>query len=203
MGCVIEGKYCRLDYSHFPELHNRAGQLQEYFDIKYPRILELAQLSFRQRINISMKKDPNLDAASWDDNIKFNPDRVHVADKGFLIHEGTHVAQNFRQCSEWLMQAMAEYVRLKLGWDNPECLYDFRSSMICRSSGLHEQPSYWVWADFYKWLTERYTNKGDLLVDFTAALKKDPPDNEEGFLIEAFGKPSCQLWMEYVGVRLG
>ena len=202
MSGVIEGKYCRLDYSDFPSGEPRAKELVDYFDMKYPRILKLVGLAFREHVSIFMKKDPNLDAASWDDNIKFNPDRVHVADKGFLIHEGTHVAQNFRQCSEWLREAMAEYVRLKLGWDNPKCCYHFRPSMICRSSGLHEQ-HYWVWADFFKWLTERYANKGDLLVDFTAALKKDPPDNEEGFLTEAFGKPSCQLWMEYVGLRLG
>jgi len=201
VSCVIEGKYCRLDYSDFPELQNRAGQLQEYFDIKYPAILRLVGLPFRQHVNICMDKTACGAAKVGDNDIRFNPRCIHVEDKGFLIHEGTHVAQNFRQCSEWLMQAMAEHVRLELGWDNPKCPYQFQAQMIDCSSGLTGQ-NFWVWADFFKWLTERYANKGDFLVDFTAALKKDPPDNEEGFLTEAFGKPSCQLWMEYVGLRL-
>ncbi len=202
MTCVIEGKYCRLDYSDFSSCERRAKQLIDYFDIKYPRILELVGLRFRELVNIRMDKTACGAAKVGDNDIVFNASKIHVEDKGFLIHEGTHVAQNFRQCSEWLMEAMAEFVRLKLGWDYPKRCYDFRPSMVCRSSGLHKQ-HYWVWADFYEWLTERYANKGDLLVDFTAALKKDPPDNEERFLTEAFGKSSCQLWMEYVGLRLG
>ena len=202
MSCVIKGKYCRLDYSDSPASERRAKQLLDYFDMKYPRILELVGLRFRELVNIRMDKTACGAAKVGVNDIVFNPSKIQVEDKGFLIHEGTHVAQNFRQCSEWLMEAMAEHVRLKLGWDNPGCLYDFRPSMVCRSSGLHKQ-HYWVWADFYRWLTTRYASQADLLVDLTAALKKHPPDREEGFLAEAFGKPSCQLWTEYVGLRLG
>jgi hypothetical protein len=134
--------------------------------------------------------------------IYFDPNQIHPDDLGFLVHEGTHVAQDFQEDNFkdldnrwWIIEGMANYVRLILGWDGPT-QPKFELSKIKRNASLKEQGDYDVRAEFFKWLAARYS-KGGLLADFTNVLKKGETD--ENFLQREFGKCSEQLWREFEG----
>lgn len=201
---TIEGKYCILNYSELPHFNDRALQLFEYFESKYPKILQLVNLPQRERVNIVMKILPPGKPAYKDghSNIYFDPNQINPEDLGFLVHEGTHVSQDFQDDNFenidnrwWLIEGMANYVRLLLGWDAPD-QPKFEPSKIKRDAILKEQGDYDVWAEFFKWLAARYS-KGELLADFTNVLKKGGTD--ETFLKREFGKSSEQLWREFKG----
>jgi hypothetical protein len=204
MSNVIEGRYCIFNYSEFPQFKDRALQLFQYFESKYPKILQLVNLPMSERVNIVMKILPlGLPVGKTGHNdIHLDPNQIHPEDLGFLVHEGTHVAQDFQDENFeninnrwWLVEGIANYVRLLLGWDAPN-QPKFEPSKIKRNVSLIEQRNYDVWAEFFKWLATRYS-KGDLLADLTNVLKKGEID--ETFLKREFGKSSEQLWQEFEG----
>ncbi|MDD4980133.1 MAG: basic secretory protein-like protein [Candidatus Omnitrophica bacterium] len=201
---AIEGKYCIFNYSEFPQLKDRAFQLFQYFENKYPKILQLVDLPMRERVNIVMKTLPLGPPAgkTGHSDIYLDPNQLDPKDLGVLVHEGTHVAQDFQDDNFenidnklWLIEGMANHVRLLLGWDGPN-QPKFEPSKIKINTSLKEQRDYDVWAEFFKWLATKYS-KGNLLVDFTNALKNSETD--EAFLKREFGKSSGQLWGEFEG----
>lgn len=202
MSNIIEGKYCIFNYSEFPQSKDRAFKLFQYFESKYPKVLQLLNFPMCERVNIIMRVLTQGPAArkTGHNDIHFDPDRIHSADLGFLIHEGTHVTQDFQDDSFenidnrwWLIEGMANYARLLLGWDGPD-QPKFEPSKIKRNASLKEQGDYDVWTEFFRWLTAKY-HKGELIADFTNALKKGEKD--ESFLIREFGGHSEQLWQEF------
>lgn len=201
---IIEGKYCIFNYSELPHFENRALQLFKYFETKCPEILQLVNLPSREKINIFIKILPQGYPAckTGHSDIYFDPNQIHPGDLGFLVHEGTHVVQDFQDSAFedlnnrwWIVEGMANYVRMLLGWDGPYP-YKFEPENKIKSNlSLKDQGDYDVWAEFFKWLSEKYS-KGKLLADFTNALRNGEKD--EDFLITIFGKRSNQLWKEFL-----
>ena len=201
METKIEKQYCIVDYTGFEQYKNVAGKWAKYFDEKCPKVAKMIGLDVNdiKKTNIVLRGDNEVNIAGWDTcskQIKVNPKNIKDGNLGFLTHEATHALRDLpkRDNWKWVSEGMADYVRLKLGWDG-ECEDPpFSSSMINKNISLNNQTNYRVWRDFFEWIVERY--KGDLLKDFTKALKQGCTD--DNFLYEKFNKTADELWEEYV-----
>jgi hypothetical protein len=100
---------------------------------------------------------------------------------GVVAHEFTHIYQNNKTGTGWLIEGIADYVRYKAGY--------FKLSN--RRKGGNYDGAYQTTGFFIAWLDEQYPGFGRKL---NLAMKGVA--NEQTFQTLT-GKPIAQLWMEY------
>jgi len=190
---IIDGKLCQLNCLELPIDKHQAKDLVEYFDAIYPKVKILLEVTnCPSRVYIFTTSEDCFAAKYDNDKIKFNPDKVGARNLGFLTHEVTHIVQNYTlsvyQQNCWLTEAMADYVRIKLGWDNNtvQCEYPCKNVHLawnCSKCG----------ADFLQWLEQQ---KGHFVVELNRALQNG--QNGEQFITNKFSKDTQALYGEYL-----
>jgi hypothetical protein len=100
---------------------------------------------------------------------------------GVVAHEFTHIYQNNKTTTGWLIEGIADYVRYKAGY----------FKLTNRRKGGNYDGAYQTTGFFIAWLDEQYPGFGRKL---NLAMKGVA--NEQTFQTLT-GKPIAQLWMEY------
>ncbi|MFH0889141.1 MAG: glycoside hydrolase family 38 C-terminal domain-containing protein [Planctomycetota bacterium] len=201
-----QGKYCVVDYSTFPDQKERAKEIAQYFDSKYPEVEKILKTNrvknYPSDVIISFTKEDML-AAKYTMNqhldiIKMNPQKVTSNNKGVLIHEGVHIAQSYAIGGNnpywWMMEGLADYVRLKLGWDNPQ-----ETPSAFQGNATYKN-GYQVAGFFLEWLESMDAHHtfipelNKLIKEKCAACNQKDIDD---FFKDKFGKTPDELWEQY------
>lgn len=199
---LIEGKFCCLDISDCLIDSKRAEELVEYFDDIYPKVADLLNTSnFPNKIYIFTKKD-DCPAQKFDcDKIKFTPNprnQSYISDGniGFLIHEAVHIIQNYTtpvyKQNWWVSEAMADYIRARLGWDN----FDQPNEYPCEQHNDLECSK--CAAAFLFWLEKTYSCPS-LVSDINKALQDG--ENIDNYFYKTLAKNTDILYKEYIKFR--
>ena len=102
---------------------------------------------------------------------------------GVLVHEGTHIWQ-YNNGGGWLVEAMADYVRYKAGFDK----------LSRRRPGGNWNQPYTVGGFFIAWIEEKYDHDFGYKVNMGM---KNQGFNYANFIMQTFGKSADALWAEY------
>lgn len=174
---IIQGKYCCLNFEEYLINESWANELVCYFDNKLPLIVDLLKYSkCPARVYIFSRKDNCAPGKYDNDKMQFtanaqNEHCISRGNKGFLVHEAAHFVQNYGKLyfdpkNMWAAEGIADYARIKLGWDNTDKL-----EYPCQERHLYSQCSKCA-ADFLHWLNNKYGNN-DLVVNLNKSLQDD------------------------------
>lgn len=187
----VKGKLCVLDYSSYPISEEWAKELVNYFDDICPKVIKLLKFSkCPSKVYIFTDNNDSWPAKTYENKMRFTPNSeygkkcVTRGNKGFLIHEAAHFVQNYTNDiynkNYWVVEAIADYARVKLGWDNNDNPNEYPCSKKCHPI---ECPK--CGADFLIWVEKQYPKS-----DFVANLNKSLQNNQ-GF--DVFVKNSLRI----------
>lgn len=195
----IQGKYCCLDLTEYKIDESWAQELVAYFDNKLPLIIDLIKNSRCPNcVYIFIKKDYCAPGKIDDDKMQFTPNPQHKSyikrgNKGFLIHEGTHFVQSYGQIyfdhrNNWVAEGIADYARIKLGWDNADL-----NEYPCSTKHPYTKCSRCA-ADFLMWINQKFFNE-----DFIIRLNKSLQNNQgvDPFLRDTLNTTVEDLYSTY------
>ena len=196
----IQGKHCCLDSSEYQIDDSWRQELVTYFDNKLPLVIDLLKNNrCPECIYIFTRKD-NCKPGKYDvDKMQFTPNPkneycVSRGNKGFLIHEAAHFVQNYGQIyfherNHWAAEGIADYARIKLGWDNTD-----RPEYPCQQKHAYNGCSRCA-ADFLTWINQRFFNN-----DFIVKLNKALQDNQsiDSFIKDSLNTTIEDLYLEYL-----
>lgn len=199
---IICSKFCIFNHSEYPIDLGRAKDLVEYFDEKYLQVINLLQIKdFPKKVYIFTRKEDRPPSKYDNDKIQFTPHMenkncITAGNRGFLIHEAAHIAQDYDpdvyRKNWWIAEAIADYVRTKLGWDNSDNPLEYpckkHSNLGCSKCD----------ADFLFWIEKKYVDN-NFIVDLNRALQGK--QDVENFFKNRFEKDLYGLHQEYQGLK--
>ncbi len=160
-----------LDYSICPDEFDRSKALLDYFDDKFPKVFKSLNQEASNIIDILLFDGVGASASNENRYIKYGI-RNSRKDFGCLIHEATHLAQNYKsdtyRNNQFIAEGMADYLRAKLsddGWDNPDDQFPCSHRQVqldCSKCG----------AGFLMWLEAKLAVK-DFVARLNDSLRND------------------------------
>jgi preprotein translocase subunit SecG len=108
---------------------------------------------------------------------------AHPDDNGAIVHELTHVVQNYTNAPSWLTEGMADYARYELGFATSWSYYH------CDSTSRYDS-GYSCTATFLKFVQTHY--KTTIVHDVHAQLRAQTYTDQ--FFVTETGKPVSQLY---------
>lgn len=143
-----------MDTSAAPDLADFGRRVKATLEDWYPYITQLLDSpTFTPIDRIPIYFDPNYDGVAYAGGGRIvgavDYYRNHQDDVGSMIHEMTHVIQQYRNCAGWVTEGMADWVRY---WH-----YEPNRKPGKPGPGSHYTNGYGVSAYFLDWINERYT----------------------------------------------
>jgi len=183
------------DVKDIPELQPWAEKAKALVKEWYPTLTQLLSTKDYKpyrRIKLTFKQEISAPAWAANGEITFSGKwiKAHPDDLGMVIHELTHVVQNYpdnKVDTGWLVEGIADYIRW---WRyEPEST---RSRIDITKATYHD--AYRTTAYFLAWVSQKYDRRLVPSIDLALRKGEDPMP----IFTQLTGKDPQTLWTEFV-----
>jgi hypothetical protein len=142
---VASSGYCQVDATRAPDLMGVADKLASTCQAVFPKIENILHpTTYIPPTHVYLL---NFNGPSYEEagNVYLNIDyfRANPNDVGVLVHELTHVVQNYPSGPQWVSEGLADYVRFDLGYATADYGFgcdqfsDYASGYNCSATFLN------------------------------------------------------------------
>jgi hypothetical protein len=184
-----------VDVSDFPQSKAWGEAAKSIVQQWYPTVTSLlATESFKgpRQINLVIKKEISAPAWATNDTITISGKWIteHPDDLGMIVHELTHVVQNYpnsRTKPGWLVEGIADYIRW---WRyEPEAPRPRINGEKANYTDSYRTTAYWL-----GWASRKYDKRLVPALDRKMRKGEDPMPEFERLT----GKDAATLWQEFI-----